>query len=46
MEEELYVVWVGGQEVNDFQLKLKDAENLAYEYIEDGYDDVVIEEVK
>jgi hypothetical protein len=46
MRTELYVVWVGGQEVNDFQLTLKDAEDLAYEYIEDGYDDVVIEGVK
>ena len=42
-----YTVWVGGSEVNDYYLEsLSDAETLADEYREDGYDDVQVEAVK
>ena len=41
-----FTVWVGGVEVNDYYLTKKEAENLAEEYRNDGYDDVVIEEVE
>ena len=44
MSEKKFVVWVGGVEVNDNYLTKKQAEDLAFEYEEDGYDDVVIEE--
>ena len=37
-----YSVWVGGVEVNDYYLSKKDADNLAKEYKDDGYDDVVV----
>lgn len=40
---DLYTVWVGGIEVNDYYLSYEEAEDLAQEYIDDGYDDVVIE---
>lgn len=40
-----YSVWVGGSEVNDYYLTKEQAEYLAEEYKEDGYDDVVIEEI-
>lgn len=43
---EKFTVWVGGVEVNDYYLTKKEAENLAEEYRQDGYDDVVIEEVE
>jgi hypothetical protein len=43
---EKFTVWVGGVEVNDYYLTKKEAEWLAEEYREDGYDDVVIEEVE
>ena len=45
MEAKRFIVWVGGVEVNDFNLTLHEAENLAFEYEADGYDDVVIEEI-
>ena len=35
-------VYVGGDEVNDYKMHIDDAKDLALEYIEDGYDDVVI----
>lgn len=41
-----FSVWVGGTEVNDQLLTREEAENLAFEYEDDGYDDVIIEEVK
>lgn len=41
-----YSVWVGGCEVNDYYLTKAEAEDLAEEYKEDGYDDVFIEEVE
>lgn len=37
-----YSVWVGSAEVNDYYLSLDDAIELAHEYEEDGYDNVVI----
>jgi hypothetical protein len=41
--QEKYTVWVGGGEVNDHALTKEEAETLANEYKEKGYDDVVIE---
>ena len=41
-----FSVWVGGTEVNDQLLTREEAENLAFEYEKDGYDDVIIEEIK
>ena len=40
--EKVYSVWVGASEVNDYYLSFKDAVDLAEEYKDDGYDDVVI----
>ena len=40
-----YTVWVGGGEVNDYLLTKEEAEELAQEYIDDDYDDVIIEDV-
>ena len=45
IEEKRYIVWVGGSEVNDHYITKEKAEGLAQEYIEDGYDDVIVEEV-
>jgi len=45
MNEDRYTVWVGGSEVNNYHLTLIEAEELADEYIEDGYDDVQIEKI-
>lgn len=42
----LYTVWVGGTEVNDYYLTKEQADNLAFEYEVDGYDDVIVEEIK
>jgi hypothetical protein len=42
----MYTVWVGGVEVNDYYLNLDEADELAIEYLEDGYDDVFIQPVK
>ena len=41
-----YTVWVGGVEVNDFLLSKREAEKLAEKYINDGYDDVQIINLK
>lgn len=41
-----YTVWVGGTEVNDYYLTKEQAEKLADEYINDGYDDVKIEKIE
>ena len=41
-----YSVWVGGSEVNNNYLTKKDAENLAKEFKDDGYEDVVVEKVR
>jgi hypothetical protein len=40
-----YVVWVGGVEVNDSYLTKDEANELADKYRDDGYDDVIVEEV-
>ncbi len=40
---ELYTVWVGAMEVNDEYQTLENAEKLASQFTERGYDDVVIE---
>jgi len=45
-KEERFTVWVGGVEVNDEYLTKEEADDLALEYEEDGYDDVVVEEVE
>jgi hypothetical protein len=45
-EEERFTVWVGGFEVNDYYLTKEEADDLAFEYEENGYDDVFIEEVE
>lgn len=39
---ENYSVWVGGVEINDYPLTAKQAEQVANEYKEDGYEDVAI----
>jgi len=44
--EEKYTVWVGGVEVNDHLLSKEKADALALEYEADGYDDVIVEEIK
>jgi len=44
LAEKRYTVWVGGVEVNDYLLTKEQAENLAFEYEQDGYDDVAIDE--
>lgn len=41
-----WTVWVGGIEVNDYFLSKEDAERLAEIYKNNGYTDVVIEEIK
>jgi len=46
MEEEYFTVWVGGFEVNNYYLTKSDAEDLAFSYKDDDYDDVVIEKVE
>jgi hypothetical protein len=41
-----YSVWVGGGEVNDFLLDRIEAESLALNWIEQGYEDVYIWKVE
>ena len=41
----VWTVWVGGGEVNDYLLDYETALRVAQSYIEDGYDEVVIEKV-
>ena len=45
MSKKTYTVWVGGSEVNDSYLSKEEAENLAFEYEADGYDDVINENI-
>jgi hypothetical protein len=45
MKNNKYTVWVGGTEVNDNYLTKQQAENLAFEYEQDGYDDVIVEQI-
>jgi hypothetical protein len=35
-----YSVWVGGVEVNDHLLTIEEANKVAQQYIDNGYDDV------
>jgi len=42
-KNELYSVWVGGTEVNNYYLSLYEAQKLAKEYEQDGYQDVKIQ---
>ena len=42
LKEHTWSVWVGGVEVNDYYLTYEKAKSLANEYINGGYDDVVI----
>lgn len=44
--KELYTVWVGGTEVVDHYVTKERATFIAQDYINDGYDDVKIEEVE
>ncbi len=44
MKQVTYSVWVGGGEVNDFALTLDEAQQLEKIYLDDGYDDVSIEQ--
>ena len=39
---EIFSVYIGGIEVNDYQLTLNDAKSLANVYLNNGYDDVQI----
>jgi hypothetical protein len=41
-----WTVWVGGSEVNDYHLTQDQAQKLAQTWIDEGYDEVVIEEIK
>jgi len=40
--QNLYIVYVGGLEVNDYYLSKEKAIELSDEYLDDGYDDVEI----
>ena len=42
----IYTVWVGAMEVNDEYQTLEDAEKLARQFTDRGYDDVVIEKIQ
>jgi hypothetical protein len=41
-----YTVWVGGIEINDHYLNLKDAKELAEKYRLEGYRDIAIEKAR
>lgn len=41
-----WTVWVGGGEVNSYYLSETQAKDIAQAWIDKGYDDVVVEEVK
>ena len=43
MTGELFSVWVGGVEVNDHLLNLDQAQRLKQAWVDDGYDDVVVD---
>lgn len=42
VQEPVWSVWVGGVEVNDYLMRLQDAQDLANEYEADGYTDVAL----
>jgi hypothetical protein len=37
-----YSVWVGAVEVNDYYLSLEEAQELAAQFVRDGYTDTII----
>ena len=41
-----WTVWVGGGEINSYLLTKDEAEDIAQAWIDKGYDEVVVEEVK
>ena len=41
-----WTVWVGGGEVNSHYLQEHQAKDIAQAWIDKGYDDVIVEEVK
>ncbi len=41
-----WTVWVGGGEVNSYLLTKDEAEDIAQAWKDNGYDDVVVEEVR
>ena len=41
-----YTVWVGGGEISRYPLSLEKAQEVALNYIEEGYDDVCVEKVE
>lgn len=43
--DELYTVWVGGVEVNDYYLSHTDAVLLHNRYVAEGFDDVILERI-
>jgi hypothetical protein len=43
---EFYSVWVGETEVNDYFISLDEAQDIAKEYEQDGYQDVKIQKRK
>jgi len=43
---ENYTVWVGAVEVNDYYLTKEKAEDLAEEWIEDGYNPIIEKVIK
>jgi hypothetical protein len=42
----MWTVWVGGGEVNDYYLSETQAKDIAQAWIDKGYDEVVVEEIK
>ncbi len=40
-----WTVWVGGSEVNLCYLSQQQAQNMAQAWIDEGYDEVIVEEV-
>jgi hypothetical protein len=40
-----YTVWVGGGEVNDYYLTEAEANDIAQEWKDKGYDEVVVERI-
>lgn len=41
-DETMYTVWVGGIEATDYLLTLEQADSIAQNWIDDGFDDVQI----
>ena len=46
IQEPEWSVWVGGSEVNDYLLRLQDAQDLANSYEREGYTDVALRQEK